>query len=346
MKKITTLVLISLMVLLNNQAIAQTLIAVQNGGTPKFYTKLDSAVTYAQNGDTLYLPGGTFTLSAPIGKRLHIIGVGHNIDSTLVTDQTRIDGNIELINDASNGSLTGVYHRRGVFNSGENISNYLVQRCFLEAPLQLKATSLKWSFVENIIRGSFNNASPGASNIFFYNNIIDSRSYTSLYGFTSSVFLNNIFLFLGGCYGGGFCDYPISASNSTFENNIFISSGMSSYGISYSEMNNNLFVENISITPRDLYNRGSNNIVNQAQSSIFVNQTGNEFNYSHDYHLQSTSLGKNAGIEKTDIGIYGGFYPWKDGSLPSNPHIQFENVSGVDGSGNIHVKIKVAAQDH
>jgi len=341
-----TLVIILLaLVAATGSGFGQNLIAVQNGGTPRFYTKLDSAITFAQNDDTLYIPGGTFSLSVPIDKRLHIIGVGHNIDSTLVTDQTRIDGNIELINDASNGSLTGVYLRIGGLNSGENISNYLINRCFLGVSLLLPASSSNWRFIENIIRGGFMSSSPGASNFFFYNNIIDSGTSTGYYGFISSVFKNNIFLYQSYFSGWGNSGFPISASNSTFENNIFTSAASTCTGISYSEMSNNLFVEDISITPRDLGIWGSNNIVNQTQSSIFVNQTGNTFDYTHDYHLQSNSPGKNAGIEKTDVGIYGGFYPWKDGSLPPNPHIQFKKVSGVDEAGNIHVKIKVAAQE-
>ena len=38
----------------------QDLIAVQNGGTPSFYEDLQLAITIAQAGDTLYLPGGSF----------------------------------------------------------------------------------------------------------------------------------------------------------------------------------------------------------------------------------------------------------------------------------------------
>ena len=36
-------------------SIAQSLIAVQNGGNPAFYTKLDSAIIHAMNGDTIYV---------------------------------------------------------------------------------------------------------------------------------------------------------------------------------------------------------------------------------------------------------------------------------------------------
>lgn len=45
------------------------------------------------------------------------------------------------------------------------------------------------------------------------------------------------------------------------------------------------------------------------------------------------------------MGIYGGSTPWKEGAIPSNPHIFFKNISNAtDGSGNLPVQIKVSAQ--
>ena len=325
---------------------AQNLIAVQNGNPPNFYSNLDSAIIHAQNGDTIYIPGGPWwNISQPVNKRLHIFGVGHNPDSTLATGQTRINGTLSLVNEASNGSLISVYLASGI-SSGDNISNYQVQRCRVNS-LSLVSTSTNWSFIENIIQGSVHNGNNPAANCFFSNNIIDASfsNYYTWCGFTSSVFKNNIFLFQGIC-GWDACNIPVRATTSTFENNIFISTAYTCHDISNSSLNNNLFVE---MEPLYWCSEcwGSNNIVFQSLSSIFINQTGNTFNYTHDYHLQPTSPGKNAGKDGTDVGIYGGAFPWKAGSLPVTPHIQFENVSGgTDQNGNLNVNIKVAAQDH
>jgi hypothetical protein len=109
--------------------------------------------------------------------------------------------------------------------------------------------------------------------------------------------------------------------------------------------NNNLFVQNINFPIGT--NLGSNNIVNQNPSSIFINQSGTTYNYEQNYHLQPTCPGKNAGTDGTDIGVYGGMFPWKDGSLPPNPHVQYKNIQqSTDQNGNLNVNIKVAAQDH
>jgi hypothetical protein len=70
------------------------------------------------------------------------------------------------------------------------------------------------------------------------------------------------------------------------------------------------------------------------------------FSYSDDYHLKSTSVGVNAGRDGTDIGIYGGAFPWKEGSLTFNPHYQRINISPTtDNNGNLNVNIKVEAQE-
>lgn len=319
---------------------AQNLITVQNGNTPAFYSSLDSAILHSQNGDTIYLPGGTFPLNVSINKRLHIIGVGHNPDSTLATGKTQINGNLSLINEASNGSCIGVIISAQII-SGANISNYLVKRCHVSGGLSIEFTGINWSFIENIIQGGIWNTNNPASNCFFFNNIINAFTSYAGNGFTSSVFKNNIFLYPGYCNYG--CVAPIKADASIFENNIFISLSYTLSLVTNSALNNNLFVEH---NPGCSECWGSNNIETQPQSSIFVNQTGNSFSYDHDYHLQATCPGKNAGKDGTDIGIYGGAFPWKEGSVPPNPHIQFQDVSaGTDQNGNLNVNIKVSAQD-
>lgn len=219
--KYRTIQLIILLVLLASATEAQNLIAVQNGGEAEFYTNLDSAIVHASNGDTVYIPGGTFSVSVQIDKRLHIIGVGHNPDSTLATGQTRITGNLSLVNEASNGSLMGVY-LSGYTTSGDNISNYLVLRCSFNG-INLPSSSTNWIFIENIIQYAYQFGSEYAVNCYFYNNIIGAYSNYNWAGFASSVFKNNIFLVqYEGC-GYQCLRYPIKASSSNFENNIFIS---------------------------------------------------------------------------------------------------------------------------
>lgn len=342
-----TIITALFLILLVQNSASQNLIAVQNGGNPTFYNNLDSAIVHSQNGDTIYIPGGNFSLSVPVEKRLHIFGVGHVPDSTLASGQTRVSGNLSLINNASDGSLTGVYLLGAIITSSGAvaISNYLVQRCRFGG-FSLKNTCSNWIFIQNVISGSYEIIDGAVSSCFFYNNILSGSVNTWNIGFSSSIFKNNILLTDKYWDPWSYCwFYTIKSSFSTFENNIFIATSYSCQLINNSAFTSNLFVES---DPLSLCSEctGYNNIYGQPQSSIFINQSGNSFSYSHDYHLQPTSSGKNAGKDGTDIGIYGGAFPWKAGSVPINPHVQFQSVSGVDPTGNIHVVVKVAAQDH
>jgi len=327
---------------LSFNAKAQKLIAVQNVSSPTFFTLLDTAIVHAQNGDTIYLPGGTFPLTVAVSKRLHIIGVGSVIDSALATGTSRISGNLTLNNNASYGSLVGIY-LTGTIITGANITNYAVQRCYLSG-LSLANSCSNWTFIENNIQGISSNAAPtGASSCYFYNNIFGARiCYSSYiyYVFIFSVFKNNVFAFANTFYQYNSYWVPITAQNSTFENNIFVSVDYTACNqscgkaIANSALHNNLFVTTSYIGCEN--NWGSNNIFNQALSTIF----------GTNYQLLPTCPGKNAGKDGTDIGIYGGSFPWKAGSVPPNPHIQSKNVAGnVDANGNLNVIIKVEAQD-
>ena len=65
----------------------------------------------------------------------------------------------------------------------------------------------------------------------------------------------------------------------------------------------------------------------------------------YNFHLKSVCKGIKAGADGTDMGIYGGMYPWKDGDLPINPHIVSKNIgTTLDASGNLKVNVTVEAQ--
>ena len=88
-----------------------------------------------------------------------------------------------------------------------------------------------------------------------------------------------------------------------------------------------------------------NNYTNIPQANIFVNQTGTTFNYTHDYHLQAPTT--YLGTDGTQVGIYGGTFPYKEGAVPLNPHIQLKNIAPTtDANGDLQIQIQVKAQDN
>lgn len=335
-----------------SSSIAQKLIVVQNGGTPKFYTKLDSAIIKSQDGDTIYVPGGSFE-SIAINKKLYIFGVGHNTDSTMVTNYSLISGNIYLLSGADGGSLTGfkingsIYFGNSTLN--QNINNYSISRCNFST-LILGNTNPSGatgnSFHENIM---YNIDGYSSENNMVSNNIIIGT--IRQLGINNAI-KNNMFLYQITCNGG--CPLGSIVGSSVgclFENNLFLSPNLStaafgSIPVSNSIFNNNFFVENWYMSNNCI---GNNNLINQSPDSIFFNYSphNNNFAYSYDYHLKSTCPGKNAGNDGTDIGIYGGAFPWKEGSIPSNPHFQTVKIAPTtDANGNLNVNIKVRAQDN
>ena len=93
------------------------------------------------------------------------------------------------------------------------------------------------------------------------------------------------------------------------------------------------------------YNVYNNNYEGVAIANIFANQIGSTIDYNQDYHLKTPSA--YLGTDGTQVGLYGGIIPFKDGGYPSNPQILTKSVSTqTDVSGNLNISFKVKAQDN
>ncbi len=341
----TTLLTLLVVLTASFNVAAQKLIAVQNGGTPTFYSNVTDAVTNAQSKDTIYIPGGSFTFpnnALTINKELHLIGVGHNPDSTLVDGKTLLNATINLVSVTSNNSSFEGFKLNGDFTTGSNntangADNITISRCNV-INITLTRYSKNWTVYENVIRGSVKGFSyissvPHSQNNSFVNNIFDGQVYS--FG-PNNEFKNNIFRISGS-------DILNYIDGSQFQNNIFSNASFSN--LTSCTFYNNLYFSNFVIPSS---NTGNNNIINQVDTDTFVNATSSgNFNYTDDYHLKATSPGKSAGYDGTDIGIYGGVFPWKVGSIPSNPHFQTATIAPkTDNAGLLNVKITVSAQDN
>lgn len=337
MKKNSLLILLFFSFFFTN---AQNLITLQHNGFSTFHTNLDTAISKSIDGDSIYLPGGTFGFRLPISKTLHFIGVGHHPDSTNATYRTII-GNVDLDSGASSGSITGIYILGQVSIIG-NVNGYSIRRCNIVGGI--RTTSYfnypKYFIInENVIGGYdicyscgnwFSILINGVNSSFLLsNNIIQAK--VDIKGATLE---NNIFLFAG-----------VALQNTTtcyFKNNIFKITGNISSGGSI--FRNNL---NGGLNGIDNYgNQGSGNFSTTISiDSIFINSNSSIWSYTYDYHLRANSSYKNAGTDGTDLGIYGGVFPWKEGSIPFNPHFQIKTIAPkTNNNGALPVFIKVKAQ--
>ena len=350
MKKISYIFLLIEIMFVVKTASSQSLIAVQNDSGSAFYTTLDQAITGASSGDYIYLPGGSFPVTVPISKKLHIIGVGHNPDSCAVTGITQVTGSLTIKAGSDHGSIVGIKFSVGItftVSVGESILNdYSIERCnFPGISIATRTTNILIS--ECVINGSINGSNSqifqllkcivtGAitafdKNTYFINNVFLSNGTYNIYAVNDCYFRNNIFTgkLIDLAYAGGNNPPPMSRNN-LFQNNIF-NNGFS-LGTTY-----------VSGTTTYVYNVFQNNITGPV-TPLFTNQSGNVFDYKQDYHILPASVAHNAGTDGTDLGIYGTGNPWKEGSLPDNPHIQSKSISTVNGA--LNVKVKAAAQDY
>ena len=273
--------------------------------------------------------------------------MGHYPDSTLATNFTYLNGNIFIVSGADTGLLSGFnlnpqyYIYFGTTASNQVVNNFTIKRCnittlYLSYNGSTTTNSKNFTIEENVINNIYGG---NALSFIISKNIVSGTLYYFSNTNGQCFFNNNIFLNSGNLSNN-------TLSNCTFNNNVIFSNNITG-SVTTCNFLNNIFLYN-DIFPLGS-NLGSNNIINQTQSSIFVNQSGTTFSYSQNYHLKTGCPGIKAGTDETDIGIYGTSQPYKDGALPSNPHISSKSISNTtDGQGNviINAKIGVSAQDY
>lgn len=301
-----------------------------NGTQQAFYSNQPLADAYnaAGAGDTIYLPGGYFS-GLHIYKRLFVYGAGHYPDSTQATGTTIITGFLTVQDEADSTLLEGL-HINTYLDIAAGANYVKVKRNRIES--YLNAIGNNGQYEANVILGNVNSNSTPLQ-LLFSNNIIQG----SIIGFSNgAVFRNNIFL----------ADQrPLHTPPTTyavFENNIFVGTNTDwNYGLQsmYNTFTKNIFY----INPDFTNNTASGNYTNA--SNVFVTQTGNTFNYGHNYHLQNPA--SYQGVDATQCGIYGGLFGYKEGAVPANPHIISKTISATtDGTGKLNATIKVAAQNN
>jgi hypothetical protein len=321
---------------------AQSVFTLEGPSGTRVYTYFDSAIHNAVDGDYLYLPGVNINLTGGkclINKRLTIIGAGHYPDSTKATGETILNGSVYFQKESSGSSIQGINIRGNIlFGSSADFAgakNIFISRCNFD---WLTLSHDAWNgggsesilIRENVIRGGLNCSY--SKNVLIEANLIQVGVNHSNGMITVR---NNIFL--------RSADYCLTYfSSGRFENNIFMSSGIFSTVSANNLFYNNIFKEGDPGIESQLSINNKFNVTN-----LFVNQSGNSFEYSQDYHLTANSPARNAGLDGKDCGIYGGASPYKEGALPFNPHISIKSIPGqTDMQGKLNIQVTVTAQQH
>lgn len=347
MKKLLILLILSTGIQVAN---SQKLVTVVHNGTSSFFTgnsSVNDAIATALSGDTIYIPGGGFSIGTlTINKALTIYGVGHTPDSTLATYRTELNGNIVLVQGASNTKLEGFYINGDITlgtNASDQVVNNLVIRRVNLNTLRLSyngsdlTTSNNILIEENIIRAEIH-AGYASGLLISKNHVAYAFRYASNALFTNNILSGNY------CYNGPFS----FLNNCLIQNNYLNISYSPCTGNYFISGNSNHFANNVvtqGLTFPDGSNTGTGNIFNVAASTFFVNCPSSSFDYSYDYHLQNPAT--YIGTDGTQIGIYGTATPAKLGTVPENPHVSTKIIAPqTDTNGDLNINITVGAQEN
>ncbi len=331
-----------LLVVLSISSYGQRVVALHGATGIDYFNGVSpfvDAYNAASTGDTIYLPGGAFTPPAEINKGLIIYGVGYHPDSTAATSPTLISGTLLLKEDADNFYMEGVEVSIQLnFAGNESVSQFTFRRCRIDNSVNITGNltnpSTQGAFIECVFMGSIN-----------------------LQNLTNSLFSNCI------------CQGRFDNSNSNqFKNLILLLSIAQTYDRVFQNCNNNEISNCIVMNTNNYFINGTGNICynnlfvaaspdfnasaiingnyfSVDPATIFVNQSGNAFTYNQDYHLQSPET--YPGTDGSQVGIYGGIFTFKAGSVPITPHISIKEVAPVtDPDGNLNVTIQVGAQQN
>ncbi|WP_090248334.1 hypothetical protein [Lishizhenia tianjinensis] len=283
------------------------------------FTTLVSAVNVASPGDTILIKGSpTAYADTYVYKKLHFIGDGYlpNKENPHPTTINYLYLNNTLAGNASGSTVEGIKTFGAItLNNDLNtpLDSITVRRC---------QTNITFSGIGNAI----------FQNLVFYNNWELSLSGNSTYIFNNIILSNNLLGIIS------LVDNPLSSfliSNNLITNtspnnnpdNCVYSNNIWYYTLANLSADYNSYYNNISIsgnTGQTVFNTTGTNsgAFNQENvDPLFESETNQTIELQDDLNLSANSPGKNAGSDGTDIGIYGGAYPWPEGGASGSGYM-------------------------
>lgn len=325
-KQVLTLALCLLTVM---RLSAIDVIARQSGGQTTYtyinapYTgaMLQTAFNTAQNGDTLYLPSVTFTLSSNLylNKGIVIVGAGADADSAIVTKITANGGLMYMDNGSSHAEFHGIDLGATLYmarNNTDQITGVKFIRCKLAS-----VTTGTTSFNNLVSDVTFRGCIIHNVNLYRASNILFDACFLNYIGDgVSGTVVNN-------CVVGLQWGLSIGSNTSIlYQNNIFLYNTQNIFQVSEaSTFKNNAFIvaNGGSVSFQSSVLSQQNNLYWQSPSDIFLNwsSTNDYSTYYPQYDLHVVNVqARTMGINGVEVGLYGSQYRWKDGMVPFNPH--------------------------
>ncbi len=322
MKTIQNIIL-GMFLAIASQGLYAGIITVNNTNpSPGQYSDLQTAVDVANAGDTLLIHRSPTSYgNAIVTKRLVIIGEGAMPNKTPLSTSTlgivTLTYNTMTLEHASKTKLIGlligslnVYEKNATLTN--SVDTVEVSYCKINAmTLKNNVYGLKInnSIINNLTNGNLYGSeikqniffSLGASSSAGSNNLVVGNIFAIRLILNGGVVANNI------VYNNTTFTTDINCKNVIYSNNLFYvsSSTISTSGFSLNgntSVNNQFNVDPLFVNP-----------VPFATVSTYTHTTPASSPFA-DFHLQAGSPAIGAGTDGTDLGIYGGATPWRDGS--------------------------------
>lgn len=301
------------------------------------YTSLQAAHDAAIDGDSIYvLPSLVSYSPITVTKRIILIGAGYQPIQTGM--YTSIISSTLIFDVGSEGSYISGFYLGSVSINTDDIS--LIRNRIYN--LTVSESNHGIVIINNYFSCSFNNYAILISNnceVIINNNVIINLCTTPHWSggdngcikyYNSSINIQNNILNSANWPNGPTGTYALkcaSSSNAFICNNIKISGEIN--GVDYNGLFNNM------CSYSNCFPSYNGNISNVDMNLVFADYTNN------NYHLKEGSPALGAGLNGTDMGIYGGDFPFVDGGYPSIPLIYSLEVPAMGNQQEgVNVTIK------
>lgn len=350
MKKILPLLLV---VLSFSVAPAAVWTVDNNSHSASQFTDIQSAIDSASAGDTIMVKGSNTNYPLIlIDKPLTLIGENYlssnqpaasiKASNSTLTPSIRIHAsNVHLkgFEMPWSGANPALY----LLENNDTLQNIMVENCSLQnvsirgnrtGPQALmKNIILRNNIIAGQIQIGETNSNQDYEKIaldtFIVENCIVEAGFAlvknaygngNVTGLATFILRNNIFNQTNLCSNCAYfrpsTQYNAALSDVVIQNNIF-------WGVNPSGCTNCMFFHNCFWDPTNLRDSiphapsGNNNLL--RTDPLFVNYSGGAFSPNHDFHLNPGSPCLTGGTGGTQIGIYGGSYPFSIGNVPNVP---------------------------
>ncbi|WP_319591855.1 hypothetical protein [uncultured Draconibacterium sp.] len=319
----------------------QAQFVVQNGNKTEVYTNINTAIENAVDGDTLYVPGGGFSLSSGnIDKSLHWVGVGHYPSETGATHASRITTEINLYDGCSGSSFEGIYFTR-YFRIGfdADVTDITFNRCrigdyIIFNYINNTNTNLNSTIKECVIKGYLD--ARGSEGLNIQNSIL----FGTISNFKQSNFTHNTIN-----ADASYSQVIINCESCLFENNAFGFENNTNDNCTGCTFTSNVFAGAFP-SGGSVTDGGGNFVsVGYGVDDVYTDLSGSNsvttFSYDNDYSLKNSAWISSDGT--TPIGIYGSTTPYK--TIPYYPHINAATIADKVINNQLGVTIEVQAQE-